>query len=396
MATINKKKYLVAVSGGPDSMALLDMSKRKYDIMCCHINYHKRDSAKRDENIVRNYCKTNKIPFIKYDYVNKEKGNFQDLARVFRYKCFKEVINKYNLEGVLVGHHEDDLIETYLLQLDRKSNVTYYGLNKNTKLMGVKVIRPLLKYSKEYLINYCINNGIKYGIDESNLTNDYKRNKIRHEKVEKMSKNKRNEILKEIKYKNYIQKEENKIVKDYINNQNHFNYKEFMTCPYLKRLLRTLLYEDLSDKYLDEIIKALKSNKNLELIIKDKCLYKEYDYIEVGSIVLNYSFKINKLEYINHKYFKLSKKGSSFEGVTVSQDDFPLTIRNVRNGDSISMLYGTKKVSRFFIDSKIPLSKRRTWPIMINSKGSAILVPGIGCDKNHYSSKHNIYMIKLS
>lgn len=378
-------------------MALLDMYKDKYKLMCCHINYHKRATAKRDENIVRNYCKNNNIPFIKYDYKENKKGNFQDLARVFRYERFAECVNKYKLVGVLVGHHQDDLIETYLLQTDRKATVSYYGLKKETIIKNIKVIRPLLKYTKEDLINYCKENNIVYGIDESNLSNAYKRNRIRHSKVEKMSKEKRREILKEIKFKNYVQNEENKIVNSYIKaNKGAFKYNEFIECPYIKRLLRNLLYEDLSDKHLNEIIKALKSNKNIELKVKNKYLYKEYGTIEVKEKVNDYKFIINKLEYKNYKYFKLAKKGTSFEGVTLTNEDFPLTIRNVKNGDAISMRFGTKKVSRFFIDKKIPLSKRKNWPIMFNSKGTAILVPGIGCSKDHYSIKHNIYMIKLS
>ena len=63
---MKKENVLIACSGGPDSMALLDMYRTKKKVVVCHINYHKRDSAKRDENIVRKYCKENNIPFIKY------------------------------------------------------------------------------------------------------------------------------------------------------------------------------------------------------------------------------------------------------------------------------------------------------------------------------------------
>lgn len=392
MANKNKK-YLVACSGGPDSMALLDMHKDKYSLMVAHINYHKRDTAKRDENIVRDYCKKNNIPFFKFDYQDDKKGNFQDLARVFRYKCFAELINKYELDGVLVGHHLDDLLETYLLQIKRNSCVSYYGLKKVTNIMNVKVIRPLLSYTKKDLEAYCLKNNIKYGIDESNLEDHYSRNKIRHSKIEKMSIEDKKKLLKEIKYKNYKQSEENKIVKDFINKRNKFNYEEFMNFPYIKQVLRKLLYEDLSDKYLNEIIKALKSNKNIELLVHNKFIFKEYGYIEVIDKPCDYLYTVDSLIYKKFKEFKLTKKGTSFEGVTVKAEDFPLTIRNYREGDKISMLYGTKKVSRFFIDNKIPSSKRKMWPIMLNKDGIAILVPKIGCNRDHYSKKHNLYLV---
>ena len=377
-------------------MALLNMYKNKYDLICCHINYHKRKSAKRDEEIVKEYCISNNIKFIKYDYKNTKKGNFQDLARVFRYKCFAKCVNEYKLDGVLVGHHKDDLIETYLIQKKRKGTVSYYGLKNKTVIFDVKIVRPLLKYTKDELLSYCLKHNIKYGIDESNLTDSYLRNQIRHSKVEKMSNEEKDEIIKEIEYKNYVLNEEEKAVKDYINNKSLFYYDEFMSCPYIKKLLRTLLYDNLSDKYLNEIIKALKSSKNIELNIKDKCLYKEYHYIEVCDKTKPYSYKLNDIVYKYYPYFRLAKKGNSFEGVTVSKEDFPLIIRNVKDGDFIEMRYGKKKVSRFFIDKKVPTSKRKVWPIIINAKGSAILVPGIGCDKYHYSTKHNLYMIKLS
>lgn len=389
-----KEKYLVACSGGPDSMALLDIYKDKYELVCCHINYHHRDSANRDEDIVKNYCKINNIKFIKYDYVDSSKGNFQDKARVFRYKCFSDCVNKYQLKGVLVGHHLDDLLETYLLQLDRNASVSYYGLKRNTEIMGIKVFRPLLKYTKKDLTNYCDKNNISYGIDESNLTDLYKRNRIRHSCIEKMSKKEKLELLKEIKYTNYVQEEERKVVKDFVKGKTRFDYDEFMSCPYIKRLLRTLIKDDLSDKHLDEIIKALKSKKNIELLIDDKCIYKEYGYIEIHDKPINYEYKINKIVYKKYPYFVLSKKGTSFEGVSVTKDDFPLTIRNVKDGDNISMRYGTKKISRFFIDNKVATYDRRMWPIMLNNKGIAILVPKIGCNKEHYSTNHNLYMIK--
>lgn len=389
----NKEKYLVACSGGPDSMALLDMFKDKYELYVCHINYHKRESAKRDELIVRRYCKKNKIKCFVYDYIDSDGGNFQDKARVFRYERFKKCIEENNLKAVLVGHHKDDLIETYFLQLQRKSNVTYWGLNKKTKIMDVDIVRPLLKYTKNDLLNYCIKNNIEYGIDESNLEDHYLRNKIRHTRIEKMSLKEKNEIIKEINNKNKIEKLENQKVKKFIKKRDHFNYEEFMNYSNLKKLIRALTYADLSNSYLDEIIKALRSKNNQELKVKNKLIFKEYGYIEVKDKPSKYSYTFKALEYCTFDNFKLSKKGTSFEGVTVSSKDFPLTLRNYEEGDYIKMCYGTKKLNRFFIDNKISSYKRKIWPVLFNREGSAILVPGIGCDLKHYSQKHNLYIV---
>lgn len=392
---LTKHRYLVAVSGGPDSMALLDMMKEKYELIVAHVNYHHRDTASRDERIVRNYCKKNNIKFCLKNF-KETKGNFQDQARVFRYKFFEELINKYELDGVLVAHHKDDLIETYLLQKKRNSGVSYYGLKKNTNIFNIKVIRPLLSYTKNDLVNYCEINNIKYGIDESNLTNDYSRNKIRHSVVEKMSLKEKNNLIKEIKELNNKQLKEIKECKKFINKKTRFNYEKFISFKYLERLIRELLSHDLSDAYVKELINQLKKTKTLELLIKNKYIVKEYGYIEVFDKPKDYKFIIKKIEYKKYDHFKLCRKGTSFEGVTLTKSDFPLTIRNYRSGDKIEMLYGTKKINRWFIDNKISSIDRKTWPIMINAKGSAILVPNIGCDKSHYSTKHNLFMVKLN
>ena len=116
----SKKRVLIGVSGGPDSMALLDMMKDKYEVYVAHVNYHHRDSALRDEKIVEKYCMKYQLPFFKKDYVEVGGGNFQENARIFRYEFYKEIIDKYNLEYVMLAHHKDDLIETYLMQKKRK------------------------------------------------------------------------------------------------------------------------------------------------------------------------------------------------------------------------------------------------------------------------------------
>ena len=373
-------------------MALLAMFKDRCELTVCHVNYHHRPTALRDEKLVRKYCQENGIKCHVFNYKDRAGGNFQDKARVFRYAAFKECVLKDKLDGVLVGHHKDDLIETYFLQTQRKSNVTYWGLKESTEIMDVKIYRPLLSYTKDDLLKYCLKNAIPYGIDESNLTNDYKRNLIRHTKIEKMSLKEKNEIIREIKDKNKAERILNREVKSFIGNSDHFDYEEFMSFKYLKKLIRTLTFNDLSDRHLDEIIKALKAKGNIELKIHNKFIFKEYGYIEVKDVPEDYSFTVKALEYKKYPCFTTSKKGDRFEGVTIKEDDYPLTIRNVRPHDFIKMRYGTKGINRFFIDHKISGYKRKIWPVLVNRKSEIILVPGIGCNIDHYSKKHNLYL----
>ncbi len=390
-----RKRVLIGVSGGPDSMALLDMMKDKYEVYVAHVNYHHRDSALRDELIVEDYCRKYDIPYFKRDYVEVECGNFQENARIFRYEFYKEIIDKYDLDCVMLAHHKDDLIETYLMQKKRNSHVYYYGLKRSVNNFGIKIVRPLLKYTKDDLKDYCDNHGIIYGIDESNLSDDYQRNRIRHDVIEKMSLRKKNELVREI---NSINKENNRLNKEcisFINKRSRIPVVEFLSYEDKIRLLRIFLGVSISRKQANELIRQISTTKSFEVLIEDKYLCLEYGYVEVYKKEDDYSYELLDIEYFKTKYFKLCKSGKTIESFNVSEDDFPLTIRNYKEGDSIKLRYGTKKINRFFIDNKISYRERKMWPVVVNSAGTAIFVPNIGCDVNHYSKNANMYMLKL-
>lgn len=376
-------------------MALLDMVKDKYEVYVAHVNYHHRDSALRDELIVEDYCKKYDIPYFKKDYVEVEGGNFQENARIFRYEFYKEIIDKYNLDCVMLAHHKDDLIETYLMQKKRNSHVYYYGLKISVKNFGIKIVRPLLKYTKSDLKDYCDENDVSYGIDESNLSDDYQRNRIRHDVIEKMSLREKNELVREI---NSINKENRILNKEciaFINKRSRIPISEFLLFEDKIRLLRIFLGISISRKQADELIRQISTTKSFEVLIEDKYLCLEYGYVEVYKKEADYVYELSDIKYFKTKYFKLCKSGKTIESFNVSEDDFPLTIRNYKEGDSIKLRYGTKKLNRFFIDNKISYRQRKMWPVVVNSAGTAIFVPNIGCDVNHYSKNANMYMLKL-
>ena len=391
---MKKEKLLIACSGGPDSMALLDMYRSKKKVVVCHINYHKRKTAKRDENIVKKYCNKYSIPFYKFDYKNNKKGNFQKLARDFRYDCFKKVCDKEKIKVVYVAHQMDDNIETYLMQIKRNTSVNCYGIAKNVNINGLKIYRPLLNKTKDQLVEYLTKKNIEYGIDESNYTNQYERNRVRHNKVDKMS------YSDKLKVVNIIDKENKKLFAEiketnrFINESDKYAYSSFIKFKYFDRLIRMLLYKDLSSKYILEIKKALSSKDKIELDIKDKMICREYGYIFVYDIPKSYNIKISNISNRKYEYFSLSKKGKSKQGAFVTRLDYPLTIRNFKNGDAIRLPFGTKKVNRFFIDNKISSYDRKVWPIVLNREGEVILVPGLGCNTGHYSKRFNLYVLK--
>lgn len=380
-------------------MALLHMANKRFkNIEVAHVNYHKRSTALRDEKIVRKYCKDHKIKFHLLNvYPEEVKGNFQAYAREKRYQFFSKLCKKYSLDCVLIAHHKDDLIETYLMQLEKNIGVSHYGLASEITLYDTKILRPLLSFTKDELIDYCALNNIEYGIDESNLSNHYKRNQIRHSTIENMSDIEKDKVIDEINKKNKQLVLIEKKALSFIGKKNKYTVNEFVSFKYIKTSLR-ILFGDESDSFYNEMLRQIKECDKYLYTGDLYCISKEYGYIYVFLRPIDYCYKFNDIKQLknnNYLYFKVSNKGASKEAVTISSNDYPITIRNVRKNDSITMRYGTKKINRFFIDNKILIQDRLSWPIVLNNKGIAILVPGIGCNIGHYSKKPNIYVIKL-
>ena len=197
------KKYILACSYGPDSMALFSyLIKEKIYFEIAHVNYHILKQANDDEIGIRNEAKKYNIKVHVLE-TNMPKGvNEEDRAREIRYEYFKEVAIKTNIKDVLVAHNEDDLIETYLLQKERNNIVSYFGLKEVLNRNEYNVIRPLLGYTKKELLDYCKINQIPYSIDPSNSDVKFKRNKYRKEVINNLTKDDRINLLREIDKKN--------------------------------------------------------------------------------------------------------------------------------------------------------------------------------------------------
>ena len=379
-------------------MALLDMSRKQgVYLEAAHMNYHHRDTANRDENIVRNYCRKHKIRFHKADFHDEEyKGNFQNNARIARYAFFKEICNKNSLDEVLVAHNLDDFLETYLMQKEKNIGVSYLGIKERNVIDGVNIYRPLLNYEKKKLEEYCIENNVRFGIDETNLLNGYTRNRIRHETVEKLSSIEKRKLYKDIK--NLNKERENKIndAEKYLKGSS-FETDYFLACPDLVLYMHRH-FPDKSEKSVNEMLRQIKESGHCIFRGKDVLISKEYGFVNITDPVKEYEFVFNDpddIEFRKYGPFKISSKGTGFEGVTVKKDDFPITIRNYRPGDRIEMTYGRKGINRYFIDKKMRYYDRMMYPVVLNVCQNVILVPGIGCDIKHYSKKHNFFVIKL-
>lgn len=394
--------WLIGVSTGPDSMALLDMAiNSSTDVAVAFVNYHQRLQADEEERYIKEYCKERNIVCHILNDEFKYKGNFEASARKWRYDFFVKLVKDNDYEGILLGHQEDDVLETYFMQEEKKLTPSYYGIKDEIIYEGIRVKRPLLKYTKKELIKYCEDKNIKYFIDESNNENDYTRNRIRHEIVEKLSRSERDLVLKEIEKKNAVLQERVCRVNAYLG-------KEKIDLDLYKALekddrhlvVRTLTknLKNYSESHIAEIDNILLNKKDFMIhLLEDYYLVqddnKAFVIQEKKEYVDIYS-SIEEMMNVTKANYRIEAGEMGTNALTLSEEDFPITIRNYRAGDEIKLRFGTKKVNRFLIDRKISKYKRDLWPVVLNRDNKVILVPGLGCDIGHYSIKPTVSVIQ--
>lgn len=382
-------------------MALLSLCLRaKLNVIVCHVNYKKRKTADDEEVMVREYCEKHGIPcHILYPH-KTDNSNFQMWAREARYEFYKDVYERENCDALLLGHQKDDHLENYLMALERGSHGWYYGIQRETRHHEMNIIRPLLDYRKAETRSYCEENNVPYHDDESNFTDDYQRNRIRHSLVEPASEEQISEWMKEIE--EFNQKQKNKLLRfEETYESKELKISDFRNEENKEDLLRWFLWKhdgsmSFSSRQLTTITNnILDTDKNGYVELEnDNVLAFEYGIMYVYDRQEDYEYVINELTCFSTPYFTLAANGRKIEQLTVDAEDFPLVIRNWKPDDTIELRFGHKKVSRFLIDRKIRRKDRETWPVVVNAKGEVIFVCGLGCDVRHFSINANMFVIK--
>lgn len=395
------KRWVIGVSGGGDSMALLDLCRRSdLQLHCAHVNYHHRDSADRDQHLCERYCAQWSIPIHILHAHTPENGNFQANARRERYAFYRQLCDRCHCDGVLVAHQQDDVLETYLMQKQRGSIPSFYGLREESEIFGVRVIRPLLACTRSELRKYCHMQGVPYEDDESNDSDDYERNRVRHHQLEKMSEADRRQLLAEMEADNvhlsHLQRQADAFLASWDGRLQPL-LSHAQNAYILQHWVRTCCGITLSHSAQRDLLRRLRSDKpQWTQPLDDRWqLKKEYARVVLDTLEMcGFSYTYDTLCYVQTDHFSLCPQGERIEGVTLKESDFPITIRNARSGDAIVLRFGTKKLSRWFIDRHIPQDVRRRWPVMVNAQGTVIFVPKIGCDITHFSNNPNVFMIQ--
>lgn len=378
-----KKKYLLACSFGPDSMALFHLLRvNGYNFDCAIVNYHLRNESNFEVDQLVKYAGQYNIIVHIYDVPEYIGKNIEARCREIRYRFFKDLTDKYHYDATLVAHHQDDLIETYLMQKQRQNYPIFYGIKVKTIIKDVKIIRPLLNYRKDELLNIVKANNVPFVIDVTNYNLSIPRNKIRHTYIYKLIDEERSQILKEIREENQkLSQLLSSIKTESLNDVNYILSLDEATAAYALNILVKKLDDSLylSKQNVGQVIMVLKSSKpNGQFVIKSGViLLKEYGYFDFISEKIKstyYCYKLDKPDVLDTTYFYLNfRNGSSNRNV--NNDDYPIIIRTIKLTDRITINGYETAARRLLIDWKVPLRKRLIWPVILNKNNKVIYIP---------------------
>ena len=392
---------IVACSGGPDSMFLLSvLNNLGLKVVCAHVNHNVRVESVDEYKFMEDYCSKNNIIFEGTELTSAPTKDFENYARMFRYKFFEELIKKYNSKYLFTAHHGDDLIETILMRISRGSTLNgYAGFNFITEKPNYKIIRPLIYMTKEEIENYNDNNNIPYNIDNTNFEDEHTRNRFRH-KVLPFLKNENKNIHKQfIKYHNTVQsyydyvnnlvyKNKAKMFKNDILDLNQYNeLDEFLKDKLLCEIIRDYYPDDLyyvGSSHVNEIVKLINSDKASLTISLPRGIkiHKEYDKLIFNFKETTYNDYFYELKEENETpmgniYIVSESNDTSNFTIRLKKDSY--IIRNIKEGDKMTVknMTSPKKIKDILINEKIPANIRKKLPVLVNSNNEIVWIPGI-------------------
>ncbi len=376
------ERVVLGLSGGVDSMVLFHLlHELGLDIIAAHVNYNRRATAKREARELEKITSRFDVPFECFDVKDPIEGNFQEEARRIRFSFFEKVAKKHRVQKVVLGHHLNDQIETFIMRLVKGGSFdTLKGMASVEPFNDIKLVRPFLDIEKEAIENYALDNDIPYFHDISNDNLTYTRNRFRNRIIPFSEKENPNfsEAMKRF-FKDL--RSATGLLEDHVEGllERHpgpIPVEEFLAWPPLfqriaiKTLFRNVSEDlHLSQGMYEEIVNQLQSGKNFRLPLdEDIFLYKEYDGFFVAkakertplvvSITGEGTYPVD-----GHRHFRVTSRKNAhipskcFE-LWYNGSVFPLYVRTRREGDRIELPYGRKKIKDLFIDLKVPPHQR--------------------------------------
>lgn len=422
-----KHTFLLAVSGGADSMVLASLFRdfgqeiqdSKFRFQVAHINYKLRgNDSDLDQKTVQDFCEKNHIKFHLYEVSEKDQkpeNSIQLWARELRYRFFKAIQEKEKLEFLVTAHHLNDQLETFIINLSKAAGIN--GLS-GIPSHDNNILRPLLNFSKKEIYQFAELNHIEFREDLSNKKNDYLRNKIRNQIVPMLMETndhfldnfrKSSSLLNQTK--DFVQKQ----IQEIENNLTVFNqdYK-ILSKEKLDQVSDFVKFEILK-KYgfnqEEEIPKIFEAENNSSFFSKEYQLIVNRDEL----IFINRSQeKKSDEEIILIDHFDFSENQitinlvdhiESIDGINKGFEwdfdaeklHFPLRLRKQKEGDEFypTGFSGKKKVSKFFRDEKLSILARQKIWILADSNDSVLGVIPIRQDRRYAMNEKTKWSLKI-
>lgn len=164
-------KYCISLSGGVDSMVLLDiLLQREKKIIAIHINYNNREETSLEEEFLRNYCEARNVTFICHSFEvtrgSIKRSDYESYTKNIRFELYKKILEEYKIKYILLAHHKDDIIENIFTNFCRGDNFLNLSVIKEQNtIMGVTINRPLIDYYKQDIYDYAHYHNIPYFLD---------------------------------------------------------------------------------------------------------------------------------------------------------------------------------------------------------------------------------------
>ena len=412
---LKENKFLLAHSGGVDSSVLFDLFlKLDLQFGLVHCNFNLRGNESEDDyNFVKEIADSNKKIFfykkfntIKYSTLNKK--SIQLSARELRYNFFLKILEKENYKYIVTAHHLNDQLETFLINSSRGTGLRgIIGIPSNNN----NLLRPLLIFSKDKILDYAKKNKIKWREDSSNKENKYLRNFIRNKIIKAWIKydpeliNKFSNTLKNLNstheaFKVIIKK----FKKDYfLENRNgyYISIKELTKLNpidfYLFQLFEAYGYSNTTDlsnlinsqsgKYLLSKSHRLTKGREVLILSKIKNLSKDEFYWNLkNSFNIPIELKIVKNNNFDNKTISLNKNDLKL----------PLIVRKWKIGDFFypKGMKGKKKISKYFKDEKFDINqKENQW--LLCSGDNILWVIGKRADRRFLAKKQSPNIINI-
>lgn len=421
---------IVALSGGADSMALaffLNSVKDEYGITlsAAHVNHGIRgDSADADEAFVKSFCEKNgiKLHVLHADIpkLASETGEtHEECGRRIRYEFF-ESIDKTSL--IATAHNLNDNAETLLFRMARGTGLK--GLCSIPPVRG-RIIRPLIECSRKEIEEYCKENNISYVTDETNLSDEYTRNFIRHEilplfeKINPSFLSSADRLIQSVREDETFLNEQAYLLLENCRNNDKYSVAVLKDAPYciLKRTAAAVIEKETGvkpeSKHINDLVDIIRNGGSVQICgganfrvrkgmlekfipdskNEDYSLYLTEGCTEISSYFVNtsiiYKNDLSDTQKIHKQMLDIFMDCDKIIG--------KLVIRNKRSGDvfSPSGFKGHKKLKKMFQEKGVPPEKRDSYPVLCDDSG-IVAVPGFGVSKRVYIDSRSQRIWKVS